>query len=344
MFYQNKLKTKTINKNLESIPFEDAAEIWDIASSQAVERAELDLTLAYDAEYNHRKKTALARLGSAEASFEGDIDIPYEPPTLSDEDREKISSRAASEALKTQFIKVNHFSSFGVPVLEQLITRFSKHKLNSLGSGGKINGLEYLRDNFDRNSQRDIGIYRFIMYNSRGEYLQKQTQAPSKQFCGLVPLILYAHKLYNNVPYSNWCRETLHYVVHKSLCDAMLWEGGEGTSSNNFYGWGSEALCELQNLALMQNNSKTGVMESRSPTTTYSLYRLGDSVLADTPTLAQIMVLQTWCAHPTNRSKYMVLDPKSWDAMPPPLVSNVLFKSETSTSIKPKLHSGTKPW
>lgn len=343
MYFQNKLKTKVISKNLESIPFQDIVEIWDTAANQAVARATEDLHRAYDAEYNARKKQALARLGTSEASFEGDIDIPYELPSI--KDRDAVANRAGNDAIKTQFIKVNHLSSFGVPVLEQIVAKFSKHKLNNLGSDGKICGLQYLKDNLDRNNPRDVGIYRFVMYNTRGDYLSKQTEMPSRQFCGLVPIILYAHKLYNNVPYSSWARETLHYVVNSSLCDAMLSDPGEGTASDNYYGLGLETLQDLQNLALMQMNKATGELKPRSPTTTYSLYRLGDTALAHLPTLAQIMVLQTWCAHPTNRNKYMILDPKAWDTMPPPLVSPAVFKSESTVQRAPTVKSITAaPW
>jgi hypothetical protein len=37
------------------------------------------------------------------------------------------------------------------------------------------------------------------------------------------------------------------------------------------------------------------------------------------------MLTQIWCAHPENRTKYMVLCPYAWDCIPPPLISNNIF-------------------
>jgi hypothetical protein len=51
------------------------------------------------------------------------------------------------------------------------------------------------------------------------------------------------------------------------------------------------------------------------------------------PELAQTMIAQIWCAHPSNRTKYMVLDPKNWDAIPAPLISSDIFGSGTGGNI-----------
>lgn len=351
---QNKLKTKVITKNLDSIPFDEAARVWQEAANQAVERAVGDLTLAYDAEYKKRLARVEAALGSVEASFEGNAEIPYDPPTLAPEDLASIRLAAGNAALKEQFLKAYSIPAFGVSILDQLMVLLSKHKLNTLGSDGKISGLEYLNDNFDKKNMYHVGMYRFLMYDTRGDYLPKQTQEPSKKYCTLVPLIMYAHKLYNNVPYSSWDRDTLHYVVNKNLCQAMLSdpsaplaaelaaelaaaavEGDDrlaklnklatALGSDDFWGYGADKLLELRELGLRMGSSTTSEIKDRNPASTYSLYRLGDTVLRSFGALTRIMMLQTWCAHPSNRTKYMVLDPKAWDTVPPPLVAADVF-------------------
>ena len=152
--------------------------------------------------------------------------------------------------------------SWGLKLLDQIVSEFSRHRLNDLGSNGTISGIQYLKDNLDPKSERDMGIYRFIMMDGRSDYLEKMGTGEAKKYCTLVPLILYAHKLYNNVDYSRWERESLHYVVNEALCEAMLTETPELTT---------ERLLELRNIGLMQAG------KPRSPTSTYSLYRLGDT-------------------------------------------------------------------
>ena len=156
-----------------------------------------------------------------------------------------------------------------------------------------------------------MGIYRFLMIDARSGYLERMHSGDSKKYCTIVPLILYAHKLYNNVDYSRWERETLHYVVNESLCEAMLTETPELTT---------ERLLELRDIGLVQKGEK------RSPMSTYSLYRLGETELKHCNTLVKLMLCQTWAAHPSNRTKYMILDPMNWDKMPVPLVDTNIFK------------------
>jgi hypothetical protein len=347
MFKQSKLNTRVINSNISTIPFDEAHRIYSAAATAMEERLQLDAHLAYKAVYSERVKSALALVGTSEASFEGDLDLPFNPPELDAEVIEAEKHKAGNAALKEQFLKAYHIPSFGPKILDQLVALLSKHTLNRKGPDNTINGLEYLKDNFDRNSARDVGIYRFLMYDARGDYLPKQTQDPSKKYNALVPLILYAHKLYHDIPYSSWDSSTLHHVVNPALCRAMLdpLTGlKDGPCGADFYGLGSERAQELRTLCLKIN--KNNELVDRSPTTTYSLYRTADTEVADLSTLARIMVLQTWCAHTSNRTKYMVLDPKAWDTVPPPLVSQEIFNTQASTTKVPlpTLRGGGAHW
>jgi hypothetical protein len=319
MYFQKRaatsqLNTKTYSSNLDSIPWSEAARIYreaaDTAEANTLEAAKS----TYDANYNQRRRDALrlAGIDETEASYEGDVNIEYNPPQLTQLQQRRIRSKAGGAALSEYFIKPYHVKSWGLKLLDQIVSEFSKHRLNNLGSNGTISGIQYLKDNLDPKSERDMGIYRFIMMDGRSDYLEKMGTGEAKKYCTLVPLILYAHKLYNNVDYSRWERESLHYVVNEALCEAMLTETPELTT---------ERLLELRNIGLMQAG------KPRSPTSTYSLYRLGDTELAECSTLVKIMLCQTWAAHPSNRTKYMILDPMNWDKMPTPLVDTNIFKT-----------------
>jgi len=86
--------------------------------------------------------------------------------------------------------------------------------------------------------------------------------------------------------------------------------------------------------------TKTGAKagETRNPLTQHKLFAIQDTELGHLPEKAQAMATQIWCAHPENRTKYMILDPKQWDAVPPPLIAPTIFKShETPT------HAGITP-
>jgi hypothetical protein len=58
-----------------------------------------------------------------------------------------------------------------------------------------------------------------------------------------------------------------------------------------------------------------------------------NSQIHSLPKLVQIMVCQTWCAHPNNRTQYMVLNPLDWDNLPEPLIQTSEIVSNDSTTF-----------
>lgn len=310
----NQLNTKIYSNSLDSIPWEEASRIYREAAEAAEANTLEAMQSAYDTSYNVRRRDAIRLVGidETEAAYEGDLGIEYNPPRLTPLQQRHVRSKAGNEALAEYFVKPYHIKSWGIKLLDQIVAEFSKHKLNNLGSEGTISGLQYLKDNLDAKSERDIGIYRFIMMDGRSSYLDKMNGGEARKYCTLVPLIMYAHKLYNGVEYSRWERESLHYVVNEALCEAMLTETPQLTT---------ERLLKLREIGLMQAGKQ------RSAVTTYSLYRLGDTELADCNSLVKIMLCQTWAAHPSNRTKYMILDPMNWDKMPTPLIDVNIFKA-----------------
>lgn len=310
---QNKLNTKIITSNIDTIPWEECNRVYLEAADQAEANALLACTALAQRNNDRLRRDALrlAGISETEASYEGDLGIEPGVAHLDPQARKDIRRKAGNEAIREYFIKPYQLRGWGTKLLDQLVAKFSTHKLNSLGSGGTISGLEYLKQNLNPKDPKIMGMYRFLMLDSRSDYLEKMGSGDNKKYCTLVPLILYAHKLYHEVPYSQWERETLEYVVNDALCEAMLTEIADIEP---------QRLLELREIGLQQAGTR------RNPQSTYSLYRLGDTELGNYNALVKIMLCQTWAAHPTNRTKYMVLDPHRWDTMPPPLLDNNIFK------------------
>lgn len=180
---------------------------------------------------------------------------------------------------------------------------------------GKLCGLQFRNNNFKTPSEK--GLYRFLMVNERSSYLKTQYKAPYKEYCALVPLILYAQRLVNRIPYSAWSKETLRFIVNSDLCDAMLCEVPSVTR---------DELINIRSAGLA-----TASGQVKSPVSTHMLFgkEQAASVIGDLPKLSKVMLTQIWCAHPDNRSRYMVLNPKNWDTIPPPLIETEVTKPTT---------------
>jgi hypothetical protein len=161
-----------------------------------------------------------------------------------------------------------------------------------------------------------VALYAIAMYEKRSLFLKSMTVPECSEYSSLVPLIMSAFKRYRNISYSEWVRDEIYLITPPKLAEAMLTEPLD-ISTEDILKWREQAL----------TNKKTG--ESRQPATTYGLYPSGDSPLYGLNDLYRHMLCQTWCAHPSNRNKYMVLS-AVWDQMPEPLVpTEVLNKKFT---------------
>lgn len=163
-----------------------------------------------------------------------------------------------------------------------------------------------------KNCKEDMfnkGLYRLCMYNKRGDLLGTQSSGDNRFYCALVPLILAAFKKYKGIKYSQWRAQGLELIVEEKLYEAM----------HGILEASSEDILEARDIGLkIKSGDKIGQL--RPTLTTYMLYGVGQTVLAELNSLGQIMYTQIWCAHPANRNEYMVLDPSDWDNMPAPLI------------------------
>lgn len=307
-------KTRTMTRDLESIPFDRAFRLCEDAAQLAVatQQAVLDQQFQDEVERLERAWTA-SHEAPSEVSFADQVSTP----TL---DLPHIRRRARQRAIAEEFIPQYKLETILQEyIMPQILTRLANRHPGSLAevstAEGKIDGKKMLNKIFDFTREWDRGLYYFLMLDQRSAYLKTQYKGEAKKYCALVPLILYAFKLYHNIPYTAWDRETLHFVVNDSLCQAMLCSVPEVSR---------EDLLEIREAGLLYKNGvKQG--ESRNPVTTYKLYGVTDSVIGDLPEMAQTMLVQIWCAHPVNRTKYMVLNPEDWDTIPAPLVAEQLF-------------------
>lgn len=184
----------------------------------------------------------------------------------------------------------------------------------------KINSKLYIKDNFPSDDWHR-GLYYFLLSEPRGLIIAgKQNSDQYRSYSALVPLILSAHKLMNNIPYSSWSKEGLSLVVNKSLVEAMLW-----VDEINF---SKEELINIRNDGmLIQSGSNMG--KYRDPEKSHNLYGIKDPEWNKLPSLLKIMKTQIWVAHPNNRNHLMVLDNENWDSLPEPLEVSEVVKPST---------------
>lgn len=343
---------KTITRELKSIPFDQCNRLYNDAADLAEATLEAENRQKYE-QYIQRLEQEWSDLH--EAPYEGNFsdEVPYQPhPDLA-----KVRRRAGFEAIAEEFIPRYKLDTIAQTwVMPQIISYISRKPVilaevlepsqedvdNTEATAntpatvkGKISGIKMLDHIFDRNSEWDLGLYRFLMMDQRSKYLQTQYKGEGKQFCSLVPLILYAFKLNHGIKYMQWSRRTLSYVVNDALCQAMLCEVPKDLTR--------EEILEAREQGLIyKSGSKAGT--SRNPETTYKLYDTKGTRLHGLPELAKTMLAQIWCAHPKNRTKYMVLDPTNWDYIPAPLISEDIFKTQESyvPSTKPSVKK--LPW
>ena len=321
-------QTRTITRELKSVPFDKAFRLCEDAAALAVATQQQILD---DKFYNEVARLEQEYADSHEAPSETSFADQVADPKL---DRAKVAKQARQRALVEEFIPQYGLDTtlqlYTMPEIVRWIARnFSEQWLREvLTAEGQIDGKKAANAIFDFSQDWDKGLYFFLMLDARSSYIKTQYKGDGRNYCSLVPLIPYAFKLLHSIPYSRWDKSTLHMVVNESLCNSMLCEVPETTR---------EELLEIRELGLVfKTGEKAGT--ARNAASTYKLTGVNSTKIGGLPELAQTMLTQIWCAHPTNRTKYMVLDPHNWDAIPSPLVAEQLFApivKEKSSRKKP---------
>lgn len=334
-------KPTTIKKDFKQIPFEQCLETYKDAADMAEQTAVASLEYMHK---QHLKEMEKLYNETAEAPYEGNFSDQYSAPKLSLEKKLEIRRKAGNKAISEIFIPRYALDKMWTWMMPQMVaylaTLTARIKPAANGSiEGQIDGVEYIKEHFFGGDPWREGLYRFLMIDTKGSYIQQQYKGDARNYCALVPLIPYAHKLHNNIPYSAWGRKNIRYVVNDALAQAMSCEVPLVETNR---------LLEIREQGLtVKTGAKAG--ETRNPLTTYKLYSIQDTEIGHLPELAQTMLTQIWCAHPDNRTKYMVLDPTDWDRIPPPLIGVDIFKAEAlPVTQKPKVavlaNGDVAPW
>lgn len=316
-----------MTKELRSIPFDVGYRLYMDAADIAEATLEAENQERYQ-EYIEKLEQEYS--DTHEAPYEGNFSDkhPYQKHPKANAYREK----AGQAALVKEFIPRYKLDSIMQTWVMPQIIAWLTHKpiqLEEVSSvEGKIDGRKIAPAIFDFSSEWDLGLYQFLMLDSRSSYLASQYKGEGRTYCSLVPLIPYAWKLNHNIKYSQWDTKGLRYVVNDSLYRAMTCEIPEDLTREDILAARTQGLT-------FKTGTKAGTV--RNPVSTYRLYDTTGTKLHGLPELAQTMLAQIWCAHPSNRTKYMVLDPKSWDSIPTPLISDDIFKTPKSPGfVMPK--------
>lgn len=323
----------TINAKLgyDNIPWEHARTAY--LESAAI--AESTALAAHEDEYaTHLDKLHADYDGGESGAYEGNFSDSEVMPSLSPTKLLQLRDKAGQAGLIERFVTayglIDHVHLF----MPQVITTLASMTLKR-SDNGLISGLRFRNENF--NTDKLKGLYRFLMMDSRSSYLKQQYTGTNRNYCALVPLVMYAHKLVHRVPYSAWDPAEVEYVVNKQLADAMTCKPGVIPNA---------ALLDSRAEGLkIRSGAHAGT--SNNPVWKHRLAgpQLKTGVLKDVPYLGQVMLTQIWCAHPDNRTNFMILDPNNWDRVPIPLVTvEVLSDPKPEKPSFTKSHAIDIPW
>ena len=350
MYYKQRQPSpaKIITADWKTIPWEVANEIYNEAADLAEQTAMTEY-----------RQQVLEKYPDAKLD------------TLQLPNKTAIRRKSGNKALVEVFIPRYKLDSFGINVIAQIVSHIATLRIVTtrdediladkdllqtvveLGEGAvhysepdfqeqyAVSGLEFVKAHFK--TPYMMGLYRFLMLDSRSSYLTKQYKGDARSYCSLVPLIMSAFKRYHNIPYCAWKKDELKYIVNPELCKAMLFDDmPEAVINESGFlgapGFIKEDLLQLRDQGLLWK-SGPNVGTLRNPLYTHTLYGLKGTVFEDVPDLAQVMLTQIWCAHPENRTKYMVLKPNDWDSIPPSLIAPMIFTPPVYVNTK-----GDLPW
>ena len=152
-------------------------------------------------------------------------------------------------------------------------------------------------------------LYRLALV-TRSRLIQNQISRP--EYGQLTPLILLGLKRSRGIPYEHWRNiPNLNRILEPKLYSAVV--DKEPVDIN------PTRLLELQNIGLTYKAGQPD--EYKKPADrTYGLVKLQGTELGTRDPLEQMIICQTWLAHPQNRRETMILDTQNWDSMPKPLV------------------------
>lgn len=135
--FRKKYTTKIINGSLASIPWAEANKIYTTAAIKGLS----DYTASMHAQYHEafereksRRELIAGSVNPEAGSFEGDVNLEYSPPALSEAESRVVKQKAGEKALQEHFIENYQLKSFGLRVMEEILVIYKNHKLNKAGT------------------------------------------------------------------------------------------------------------------------------------------------------------------------------------------------------------------
>jgi hypothetical protein len=201
-----------------------------------------------------------------------------------------------------------------------------------MGENGLYSGSKTLNQNATTDWARGVSMFSLGSRTNIFNKAPRGTPQYSSVISPLVPIILAGFKKYQNIDYSKWSKHDLYWIVDYDLYDAMTSVPPDGLSKTD--------LLTLRNTGLTDiSGPRAGKVQNA--VTCAKLNHLATTAIGALPRLAKYMVLQTWCAHPDNRTAYTITNPLDWDTHLPPIVTTSIVK-EAATSTK--WSSDNVPW
>ncbi len=234
-------------------------------------------------------------------------------------------------------INISAYNSWMLPQINAYLGTWDLVK----GSNGLIDPMATAKKNIT--TDWAIGLWKVLTKLKRGSLVKSQSNPEFVNYSALVPLVLAAHKRFNNIPYSAWDVLLDCPLIEASLLEAMLWRDEELFSGNKL-NISLDRLLEIRKQGLTtKSGANYGVVAK--PTSTWCLRGIRDTELAHVPKLVGTMLTQIWVAHPSLRTNYMILNPYDWDNMPEALINEQIFSTGIATKgMVVKEDSSALPW
>lgn len=279
-------------------------------------------------------------------SNEGVEESVRESINLADEDLELTEEQVANcrkqakDIILASFIEHCNLGSKHTWLLPQMIATFGTWRAirgeNNLYSP-KLTYLENTTDN-----DFNYGLWLVATSVPRSTLITVDAKSGPmyklRQYNHLVPLILAGFKQFQNIKYKEWDRREIAWLVDIELGKAMLASVPVLTDE------------DINDIRKIAHTTKSGARAGKqgSPITTASLYHLNEYTkydLNDIPKLAIHMIIQSWIAHPANRSPNVhILDPNDWDAVPKPSINSSVIKDKYDWGTTKKAGIYDSPW
>lgn len=321
----------TTKQSLDSLPL--ARLFADFSDVQAKQARELDAKR--EALLEKEKAKFLTRWSeNNESSYEGDFEF------LADQIQAKLASLSGlgSDVSKAQDLVLAEFAkTWSIPknadwFFSQMLAKFAQIPLRKNEHG--YSARQLFLDGFTGKPEM-LALLFIAKSTSRGLFLEKQTSLMYRDCSALVPLVMSAFKKMHDIGYQEWDRSEIYGITSPNLTEAMMLPALPEMTIE-------DVLADRKAALTVKSGKNEG--DVRDPTTSYALFPLAESPIHALPKLAQIMMCQTWCAHPVNRSKYMILNPLAWDNIPEPLITSEVPSTPTQKNTKTPQHLQDFSW